>query len=282
MSEESAAAFEKYKKDLAGATVLHPPSADASLAIVVDASDTARRYSAYDRELLAAYMAIKYFRHMVEGRSFTLFTDHKPLVYAFKQKEDKRTPQQLRHLDLIDQFTTDIRYLKGSENVVAYALSRIHISTINASSVFDFSKMAREQQKDPQLQDILSGACPTSLVLQPFPVGQPPITFHCDMSMGRIRPFVPEIFRREIFHNFHALSHPGVRASLKMVLERYVWPSMRQDVALWARTCLHCRRAKVSRNTRSEIGKFEILSSRFVHVHIDLVGPLPPSEGFRY
>ncbi|GFQ87529.1 retrovirus-related Pol polyprotein from transposon 297 [Trichonephila clavata] len=170
-AEESAAAFEKCKKDLAQATVLYHPSADASLAIVVDASDTAvgaalhqqtskgwqplaffsktlspaqRRYSAYDRELLAAYMAIKYFRHMVEGRSFTLFTDHKPLVYAFKQKEDKCTPRQLRHLDLIGQFTTDIRYLKGSENVVADTLSRIHISTINTPSVVDFSKMARE------------------------------------------------------------------------------------------------------------------------------------------
>ncbi|GFX44924.1 retrovirus-related Pol polyprotein from transposon 17.6 [Trichonephila clavipes] len=153
-SEESAAAFEKCKKDLADATLLHHPWADASLAIVVDASDTAVgvalhqqtfkgwqplvffsktlspaqwRYSAYDRELLAAYMAIKYFQHMVEGRSFTLFTDHKPLVYAFKQQEDKCTPRQLRHLDLIGQFTTDIRYLKGSENVVADALSRIHI-----------------------------------------------------------------------------------------------------------------------------------------------------------
>ncbi|GFW23885.1 hypothetical protein TNCV_945691 [Trichonephila clavipes] len=67
-----------------------------------------------------------------------------------------------------------------------------------------------------------------------------------------------------------------------MVSERYVWPSMRQDVALWACTCLQCQRARVSRHTRSEIGKFEIPSSRFEHVHIDLVGPLPPSEGFRY
>ncbi|GFR28920.1 retrovirus-related Pol polyprotein from transposon 17.6 [Trichonephila clavata] len=35
-SEESAAAFEKCKKDLAYATVLYRPSSDASLAIVVD------------------------------------------------------------------------------------------------------------------------------------------------------------------------------------------------------------------------------------------------------
>ncbi|GFT63253.1 transposon Ty3-I Gag-Pol polyprotein [Nephila pilipes] len=171
---------------------------------------------------------------------------------------------------------------EGSENVVADALSRIHISTINTPSVVDFNKMAREQLKDSQLQDILAGSCPTSLVLQPLPVGQPPVTLHCDVSMDRIRPFVPKMFRREIFNNLHTLSHPGVRASLKMVAERYVWPSMRQDVVLWARTCLQCQRAKVSRHTRSEIGKFELPSSRFEHVHIDLVGPLPPSEGFRY
>ncbi|GFT21883.1 transposon Ty3-I Gag-Pol polyprotein [Nephila pilipes] len=68
--------------------------------------------------------------------------------------------------------------------------------------------------------------------------------------MDRIRPFVPKMFRREIFNNLHALSHPGVRASLKMVAERYVWPSMRQDVVLWARTCLQCQRAKIRSSLR--------------------------------
>ncbi|GFS78560.1 pro-Pol polyprotein [Nephila pilipes] len=96
--------------------------------------------------------------------------------------------------------------------------------------------MAREQLKDSQFQDILAGSCQTSLVLQPLPVGQPPVTLHCDVSMDRIRPFVPKMFRRKIFNNLYALSHPGVRASLKMVAERYMWPSMRQDVVLWART----------------------------------------------
>ncbi|GFY76812.1 transposon Ty3-I Gag-Pol polyprotein [Trichonephila inaurata madagascariensis] len=67
-----------------------------------------------------------------------------------------------------------------------------------------------------------------------------------------------------------------------MVAEQYVWPAMRQDVVLWTRTCLQCQRSKVARHTRSEIGKFELPSSRFEHVHIDLVGPLPPSEGFRF
>ncbi|GFS34186.1 retrovirus-related Pol polyprotein from transposon 17.6 [Nephila pilipes] len=118
-SENSTAAFEKCKTDLVEATVLYHPAADALLNIVVDASDTAigaalhqqgpkgwqllaffsktfspaQRHRAYYRELLAAYMAIKYLQHMVEGLNFILFTDLKPLIYAFKQKEDKCFPR---------------------------------------------------------------------------------------------------------------------------------------------------------------------------------------------
>ena len=32
----------------------------------------------------AVYLAVRYFRHQLEGRSFHIYTDHKPLVYAFR------------------------------------------------------------------------------------------------------------------------------------------------------------------------------------------------------
>lgn len=176
-SEEASASYEKCKRDLMHATVLNHPSSDSVLAIVVDASDTAvgaalhqqvkgswqplsffsktlnpaqQSYSAYDRELLAAYMSIRHFQHMVEGRNFILFTDHKPLTFAFHQKHDKCTPRQARQLDFISQFTTDIRYLKGSNNVVADALSRVQIATISTPEKLDFQRMTQEQQRIPR------------------------------------------------------------------------------------------------------------------------------------
>ncbi|GFS83641.1 transposon Ty3-I Gag-Pol polyprotein [Nephila pilipes] len=159
------------------------------------------------------------------------------------------------------------------------SLLRIHILTITTPCAVDFKKRRIEQQKS-KLQDILAGSCTISLILQPLPVGQSPVTLHCDVSTDRIRPFVPEFFRREILNNLHALSHPGIRASLKLIAERYVWPTMRQDVTLWARICLQYQCAKVSRHIRSQIVMFVSLNSRFQHAHIDLAGPLPPSEGF--
>lgn len=43
----------------------------------------------YDRELLAVYSVVKRFRHMVEGSLFAIYTDHKPLTFAFAQKLEK-------------------------------------------------------------------------------------------------------------------------------------------------------------------------------------------------
>ena len=67
-------------------------------------TSTQRKYSAYDRELLAIYFAVKRFRHAVEGRHFVIYTD-KHLTYALHQKLEKYSPRQFRYLDFIAQFT---------------------------------------------------------------------------------------------------------------------------------------------------------------------------------
>jgi cleavage and polyadenylation specificity factor subunit 1 len=60
-----------------------------------------QKYSAYDRELLAIYEAVNHFHHMLEARHFTIFTDYKPITYAFQQKRDKCSPRQFSHLDFL-------------------------------------------------------------------------------------------------------------------------------------------------------------------------------------
>lgn len=54
---------------------------------------TERRYSTFGRELLAAYSAVRHFRHTLEGRTFTLFTDHKPLTSAIGSGADTYSPR---------------------------------------------------------------------------------------------------------------------------------------------------------------------------------------------
>ena len=46
------------------------------------------RYSTFDHELLAVYLAIKHFQHFIEEWQFHVSTDHKPLIYALQSHSD--------------------------------------------------------------------------------------------------------------------------------------------------------------------------------------------------
>jgi len=97
-------------------------------------------------------VAIKHFRHLLEGRQFAVYTDHKHLVYAiFNKNQLQSSPRQTRHLEFISQFTTDIRYVTGKDNVVANALSRI--DEINRA--INIEILAEAQEKDEELQEIM-------------------------------------------------------------------------------------------------------------------------------
>ncbi|GFU73901.1 hypothetical protein TNCV_555291 [Trichonephila clavipes] len=179
---------------------------------------------------------------MLEGRTFVIYTDQKPLTYAFQQHSEKCSPRQLRHLDFISQFSTDIRYTKGSDNTVADALSRIEIDEISPTDV----------------------------------------TLYCDMSQKQPRPFVPKSMRQLIFKALHFFSHPGISASIDLIAKRFVWPGMRKDIKIMVRSCVKCQRAKVTRHTKSPIGTFALPDARFAHIHLDFIGPLPPSNGNQF
>lgn len=305
-NEKAREAFEKLKNNLASVSLLAHPDSTKSLALFVDASDVAiggvlqqkhgdhweplsffsrkldvaqSKYSAYDRELLAVFSAVKHFRFMLEGREFVIFTDHKPLIYAFQQKSEKASPRQLRHLDFISQFSTDIRYIAGSKNIVADTLSRI--SAIVSPSAIDFHVLSELQQIDSELKNLIDDPnCSLKLEKQKIPGSN--LEIYCSELNNNFRPFVPLSMRKSIFDVLHNYSHPGKKATLELVKSRFVWPSIKRDCNSWSKTCLKCQRAKVTRHNKSPSGKFEVPDNRFKHINIDLTGPFSSSNGFTY
>ena len=140
--------------------------------------------------------------------------------------------------------------------------------------------MARAQANDPDLAQFQRPS--SSLQLEAVPVPASTTTLTCDLSTGIPRPFVPQSFRRIVFNSLHSLSHPGVRATERLVTARYVWPNIKADVRKWARTCVQCQRSKVQRHTVTPLSTFSTPDARFDIIHLDLVGPLPPSKGYTY
>ncbi|GBM04010.1 Transposon Ty3-I Gag-Pol polyprotein [Araneus ventricosus] len=138
-------------------------------------------------------------------------------------KPKKCSPRQLRHLDLISQYSTDIRRVHGSQNIVADALSRIEVDSITKSPILNFKEFARAQKDDSDIQKFLHNDA-SSLQLELKPCQTSNCNLLCDTSTGVPRPFVPTSFRKLIFDHLHNLAHPGIAASTKLISARYVWP----------------------------------------------------------
>ena len=307
LPDKARSAFTKIKTELANATNLSFVLPDSELCLACDASDhavgsvlqqkvegvwqplaffskkltsTESRYSTFGRELYAAYSAVRHFRHLLEGREFHILTDHKPLLGAFQAKADKYSPREIRHLDFLLQFTSDIRHIKGEHNIPADTLSR-SINTVTLDPTFDVKTLAVEQQKDSKLQQFL-GSNVTALQLKKIPVPGSDLELICDASTPNLRPYVPDGLQRKIFHTLHDISHPGIKASVKLITDRYVWPRAKSDVRRWAQTCMACQKSKVNRQLRAPVGDFAPPDERFSHIHVDITGPLPPCGGYSY
>ena len=102
---------------------------------------------------------------MVEGRSFVIYTDHKPITFAFRKKSNQCSPRQFRHLDFISQFTTDIRHVSGKDNVVADALSRVE----EIETTLNFEAVSAAQNDDEELQKYRDGNSSLQLRLVRIP-----------------------------------------------------------------------------------------------------------------
>ena len=69
------------------------------------------------------------------------------------------------------------------------------------------------------------------------PIDSAGTTLLCDVSTDKTRPIVPESLRRQVFDSIHSLSHPGVRASIKLIADRYTWSGMKKDIRNWVQSC---------------------------------------------
>lgn len=299
-NDDAIKAFHSVKQQLADATELHHPEPTAPLSLTVDASQyavgsvlnvsidgqlkplsffskklskTECKYSTFGRELLAIYLSVKHFKHILEGRQFTIFTDHKAITYAINVASDNHSPRESRQLSYISQFTSDIQHIPGKQNIVADCLSRIGDTNSISDITINSDSIIKAQTDDTDLPQLLNS---TTLNLVKVH------NMYVDVNHNLCRPYLPPSLRFPIFQKFHCIAHPGRLRTQKLISHRYVWPNMRSDIASWVASCTICQQSKVSRHSKSKLHEIRFSGSKFDHVHIDIIGPLPPSHDHRY
>ena len=97
-----------------------------------------------------------------------------------------------------------------------------------------------------------------------------------------IRPVVPDSFRKDVFHKLHSLSYPGIKSTVRLISQRFVWPNMKQDIRAWVRGCTVCQANKIHRHNFNEFKPYALPTAHFQKINMDVVRPLPPSNGYKY
>ena len=156
--------------------------------------------------------------------------------------------RQQHQLAFISEFTTDIAHIPGTTNQVADALSRqfdvnLAVHTIaHAFSDIDLEELAAAQQVDPDC--LAAPTAVTGLTLRHIVLPGCASPILCDTLMGSPRIYVPETWRKVIYHKVHDLSHPSGRATKLLITKKYVWHRIGADVTRWARECEMCQKTE--------------------------------------
>lgn len=119
--------------------------------------------STIEKELLAIYWSIIYFKPYIYGRHFLIRSDHKPLIYLFGLKDPTGKLNRMR-LEIGGHSFT-IEYIKGKDNALADGLSRITIEDLQRlnSMVVRVCAVTTRRQAQKAIQDKISETNPSEL-----------------------------------------------------------------------------------------------------------------------
>ena len=150
-NEREEQAFNTLKKSLVVAPVLHAPDFDLPFVVTTDASlvsvgaileqdfsqglqpiayksrklnPAETRYSAYERELLGIVWAIGKWRHYLEGKHFTVQTDHSSLRHLPNQPSVNR--RIWKWVSILQGYDMDIRHIPGKVNPADTLTRQVH------------------------------------------------------------------------------------------------------------------------------------------------------------
>ena len=149
LTKDAEDAFQEVLNKLCSPVTLAFPVENAPTYLVIDASNVAAvlhqkidgelrplaffsrafhkaqlKYSVFDKELTAMYMAVKHFKYFLEGRSFKIVIDQKSITHAILAPSTNLSPRQSRYINFFAQCSTDVNYISGTKNVIADCLSR--------------------------------------------------------------------------------------------------------------------------------------------------------------
>jgi hypothetical protein len=324
--EEHQRAFDNIKRVMAQETLLHYPDFNKPFEIHTDAShhqigavitqnnkpvafytrklrDGQHNYTTTERELLAIVETLKEFRTILLGHQIKVYTDHKNLTFT-----QFNTERVLRWRMVLEEYGPELIYIKGPDNVVADALSRLDLlpdppvvdnkpetnvmgHSADYMTISDYFEVHRnelpddafplrmslieaEQRKDNELQTAINK--PNSKYRRRQVRGGNK-RYEVIETNGKI--VVPIGLRKRFLNWYHdTLMHPGITRMTKTIRMHYTWPKLDSDVE---RFCKRCHTCQLTKKTKKKYGHLPPKEAEVIPwdtLCIDLIGPYTVKE----
>ena len=252
-------------------------------------SQAEKNYSTTEQECLGVIWAVRKFHGFIEFSQVTIECDHQALSWL--QRITNPVGRLARWALELQGYNLHIKYIKGTTNTAADALSR----TDSCFSI-DIETFTRNELREHQLRDIeLVPIIQHLKGHQPQPVGtRRDITTYCLSNDGVLlkdtgpstqkpwegathlkpcipRTLVPKILR--MFHDSVLSGHMGMRRTIQRIEGRMWWSTLRKDVQEYVLSCKVCQRVKAPHSFKFGIGKSMEPKSPWEVVACDTMGP---------
>jgi hypothetical protein len=202
------------------------------------------KWSVPQKEAYAIYYALCKLEYLLLDRPFTIHTDHKNLTYI----NDSVNAMVVRWKLYLQEYTFDIQFIKGLDNIVADNFSRLCIlSEDNHETEEEMLQFIEQDER-----------------------------FFSLLELKRVPKEAREIIKK--VHN-SSVGHHGVERTIRKIEESgATWKDMRQHVRTFIAKCPCCQLmshlAPMIRST-----PFTLSHSKPMHtLAVDTIGPLPEDE----
>ena len=241
-------------------------------------TETEQKYSNIERELLSIVLALERLNHYTFGRTITVQSDHQPLQSIWEKSIVSASPRLQRLLLRLAHYDLNIEFLRGKENVVADALSRVyplqssdsktkdsnidvipvhHITQTAPVNKTRLQELRLATQSDPTLYSLTKTVhkgwpqsrkdCPKQLL--DFWSFRQEISKEDGLFYKNQRLIMPHSERQETLKVLH-LEHYAVDKMQLRALETVYWPRINKDILKHYQSCETCIR--YSKSQRSE------------------------------